>query len=280
MRLSFLLAMGLLSGLSTLSAGTIYLTNSSNQLVRLDSATPGTIQSTQAITGLQGGESVLGIDFRPATGELFGLGSSNRLYVIDPVTGAAVAVGASGAFTLVGNSFGVDFNPTVDRVRVVSDTGQNLRLNPATGGLAATDTNLGGGATGAFAAAYTNSFNGALTTTLYSMDAATDALYIQNPPNNGTLVLVGALGLNVSQIGGFDIDPAGNVAFAAFQSGAGGGSSLYSINLTTGAASLIGAIGNGQQIITGLASAPVPEPSAILMVSGALLALGLVRRRA
>jgi hypothetical protein len=51
-------------------------------------------------------------------------------------------VGASGQFSLNGSSFGFDFNPTVDRIRVQSDADQNLRLNPATGALAATDTTL------------------------------------------------------------------------------------------------------------------------------------------
>jgi len=37
-----------------------------NALVRFDSATPGTIAATVAVTGLQSGELLLGIDFRPA----------------------------------------------------------------------------------------------------------------------------------------------------------------------------------------------------------------------
>ena len=95
------------------------------------------------ITGLQPGESVLAIDVRPATGQLYALGSTSRLYIIDVVTGAARQVG-TGTFARACSaaSFGFDFNPTVDRIRVVSDTEQNLRLNPDTGAVVAADTNL------------------------------------------------------------------------------------------------------------------------------------------
>src|SRR4029453_12592543 len=99
------------------------------------SSTPGTIFGALGITGLQAGETVLGIDFRPATGGLYALGSTSRLYTINPTTGAATQVGAAGAFTLSGTAFGFDFNPVVDRIGVVSDADQNLRLIPDTGAL-------------------------------------------------------------------------------------------------------------------------------------------------
>ena len=115
----------------------IYGITTTNQLVRFAGNTPGTVLSTIAITGLQGGESILAIDVRPATQALYALGSTSRLYVINPSTGAATQVGSAGAFTLSGTSFGMDFNPVVDRIRVVSDTEQNLRLNPNDGTLSA-----------------------------------------------------------------------------------------------------------------------------------------------
>ena len=73
---------------------TIYAITSSN-LLRFDSATPGTIDSTTPITGLQAAESIFAIDFRPATGQLYGIGSTGQLYTIDTTTAAATPVGAS-----------------------------------------------------------------------------------------------------------------------------------------------------------------------------------------
>src|SRR5688572_3482550 len=67
---------------------TAYALAGSN-LLTFDTATPGTIAASVPVTGLQSGESLLGIDSRPTTGELFGLGSADRLYTINPATGTA-----------------------------------------------------------------------------------------------------------------------------------------------------------------------------------------------
>jgi hypothetical protein len=150
-------------------------------------------------------------------------------------TGAATMVGAGPLATLLaGTSFGFDFNPTVDRIRVISNTGQNLRLNPNDGTVAATDLVLNPGTPMVSAAAYTNNFPGAATTVLYDIDPATDKLYMQNPPNNGTLVEVGALGINAETDNGFDIGGNSGKAYAVLTVGA--TTKLYTINLTTGAA--------------------------------------------
>src|SRR5205085_361112 len=150
---------------------------------------------------------------------------------------------------LSGTEFGIDFNPTVDRIRLVSDTGQNLRLNPDTGAVAGTDSALSfatgdpneGQTPHISGAAYTNNFAGATTTTLYDIDYGLDRLVIQNPPNNGTLNTVGALGVNTGKLVGFDI--AGNAtAFASLTGTDDSGSRLYTIDLTTGAATLLGDI--------------------------------------
>ena len=241
--LSFLFLL-IIGGLTTVSAASAFSVNSSNQLVRFDTATPGTVSTIGLITGLQVGETVLGIDFRPVNGQLYALGSTSRLYTININTGAATQVGTAGAFTLSGTDFGFDFNPVPDRIRVISNTGQNLRLNPNDGTLAATDTPLNPGTPAVTGAAYTNNFAGTTTTTLYDIDSTADTLSIQNPPNNGTLVPVGALGVNITSTNGFDIQSGSNTAFAAFQINAELTSRLYTINLTTGAATLVGPIGS------------------------------------
>jgi hypothetical protein len=232
---------------------------SNNRLVRF-SSTALTPTGSIPLSGLAAGESLLGIDFRPATGQLYGLGSSNRLYTIDPATGAATAVTTTTfAIPLNGTNFGFDFNPQVDRIRVVSDAGQNLRLNPITGGVVDGDPNtpgiqpdgaLNGATTSVVAAAYTNNFSGTVATTLYNIDAASDQLFIQNPPNAGTQVLVGPLGIDVSAVAGFDIT-GDAFAYAALVPTGSNSASLYRIDLSTGRATALGPIGN--ETLIGLA---------------------------
>jgi hypothetical protein len=224
------------------------------ELVRFHSASPATLLGTVTITGLQAGESIVGIDMRPANGQLYGVGSSSRLYLLNPVTGAATAIGGAFSTPLSGTRFGVDFNPAVDRLRLVSDGEQNLRINPDTGAVV-TPIDLALNPAGTVVgAAYVNNVDGTAVTTLYDLDSATDQLLIQAPPNNGTLTLVGPLGVDTSSDVGFDVSPLDNVAFAALS--VGGVSSLYTIELGTGAARLIGPIGTGATV-NGLAALPV-----------------------
>src|SRR4051794_297652 len=178
-RMACLLAFSILIVLPASSARALSIfgiNNANNNLVRFDNATPGTIISSKPITGMIGGDTIVGMDFRPIDGKLFGLGSGSRLYIIDPATGVATQVG-TGTFGLAlsGTAFGFDFNPTVDRIRVVSETNQNLRLDPNSGAVAAVDTSLDyatGDANDAanpdiVALAYTNNTAAATTTTLY-----------------------------------------------------------------------------------------------------------------
>ncbi len=241
---------------------TIYAIAAANSLLRFNSAAPGTIAGAVAVTGLQAGETILGIDFRPATAQLYAVGSTSRLYTIDTTTGAAVQVG-SGPFSppLSGTEFGFDFNPVVDRIRVVSDADQNLRLSPATGAIAATDTalsyasgdpNFGQNPT-VVGAAYTNNTAGVTTTVLYDIDSNLDLLLRQNPPNNGTLNTIGPLGVDTSNFVGLDIS-VGGMTFAALT--VGGVPGLYTINLATGTASHVGTIGTGATLIRDIAMVP------------------------
>lgn len=212
-----------------------YAVDDANNLMIINPLSSATPVITKAITGLAAAENVVGIDFRPLNGQLYALGSTSRIYTINLSTGGATAVGTAGAFTLSGTSFGFDFNPVVDRIRIVSNTGQNLRIEPATGILAATDASLNPGTPDVSAAAYINNFAGATTTTLFVIDGTTDQLYTQIPPNNGTLIAVGALGINVEAANGFDVGSTSGTAYAILKIGT--ASALYRINLTTGAAS-------------------------------------------
>lgn len=237
----------------TFAAEGAYAISSSNDLLYFGTDTPGSVSSVVPITGLQSGERVLGMDFRPLDplGRLYLLGSTSQLYVIDDLTtGTATAVGGSFSTPLNGTEFGFDFNPTVDRIRIVSDANQNLRLHPDTGAIASVDPDLayavGDGNEGAdpavVGAGYTNSFPGAPSTVLYDIDAALDILVTQNPANNGTLNTVGALGIDASGGIGFDISGVTGIAYAVASA------SLYTVDLGTGAASLVGGIEGTESI--------------------------------
>ena len=131
----------------------------------------------------------------------------------------------------MGTDFGFDFNPTVDKIRVVSNTGQNLRLNPDDGSVTGVDLALTPGTASITGAAYTNNFAGSTTTVLFDIDSQSDRLYKQDPPNNGTLVEIGSLGYDVDEAGGFDIGPAGN-ALAAMTLKSTNRSALFTIDVT------------------------------------------------
>jgi hypothetical protein len=195
-----------------------------------------TAPTSAMITGLSIGESVVGIDFRPANSQLYalavnGLGMA-RLYTINTSNAAATAVGSGFAVNTNSTSFGMDFNPTVDRLRIITNSGQNLRVNPNDGSLVATDANLNPGTPMATATAYTNNFAGATSTTMFVLDMG--KLYRQDPPNNGTLVEIGSLGINTESLNGFDIGGRSNNAFAILT--VNGTTRVYGINLQTGVA--------------------------------------------
>jgi hypothetical protein len=220
-------------GIAIPPAPVAYAVNDANMLMIFNPENPAPI--SKAITGLSTGESILGIDFRPATGQLFALGSTSRLYILNTTTGAATAVGtAPFSSVLNGTSFGFDFNPTVDRIRLISNNGQNLRLNPNDGAVAAVDGAINPSTPKISGAAYTNNFAGSTTTILYDIDHSTGKLFRQDPPNNGTLVEVGNLGVTPTESNGFDIGGTSNKAWALMT--VGGATRLYSINLTSGAA--------------------------------------------
>lgn len=278
----------------------VALSADGTMLSRFLSSAPGTV-ATVTIAGIDAGETLVGIDYRPATGQLFALGvnattDTGTVYILDPQTGAASVVGTAGQVAFVDAAgaavdlpaasagFGFDFNPTVDRIRVVTGTGLNFRLNPVNG--AAVDGNLNntatppagintdgpinmlpGTSTGVTAAAYTNSFGQSLTggvTTQYVLDAGSNQLFIQNPPNAGTLtagqmVTLSGTALDFVEASGFDIPAnvkvttsaaaATGTGFAALTVGS--GTRLYSIDLSNGQATDLGALPGG---VSGLAA--------------------------
>lgn len=242
----------------------IYAVDDANRLVRFGSMRPDQVASG-AITGLQAGESVVGIDFRAVDGRLYAVGSSSRIYTVDTVTAVATPVG-SAAFTpaLSGAAFGVDFNPVPDRVRVHTDAEQNLRLNQLTGATAAVDGALayaagdaGAGSNPAIAGtAYTNSVVPApATTALFAIDAGRDVLVALANPNDGQMRTVGPLGVATTDRVGFDIVGSDGTAYATLTETGASSSRLYTVNTGTGAATEVGVVRHGSPL-RGIAVAP------------------------
>jgi hypothetical protein len=256
-------------------------------LVTFDSANPSALLSGVFLTGLQPNETILGIDFRPATGQLYGLGSTSRLYTINPVTGSTFTFGGPFSTPLNGFSFGFDFNPVIDRIRVVSETNQNLVLDPNTFTVQTVAPNVAYGAAdpnfgvdpNVVHSAYTNNVPSPASTTLYGIDTGLDVLVTQVAAT-GVLSTVGPLGLNAAAAGGFDISGVTGVAYASILPAASSVSSLYSINLATGAATNLGVI-DGGLAVTALTTAPViPEPATAVLALVGFMGCLVARRQA
>ena len=268
----FLTAAAALTGRAeTLVALTTGDTITGNNLLFFDSASPGNPFLKIRVTGLGANETLQAFDYRPATGGLYALSDAGQLYVIEAATGVAAKVGPINPIPANATSFGFDFNPTVDRIRITTNGDQNYRMNPDNASViidgalayAAGDPNAGTNPS-VVGSAYTNSFAGALVTVLYDIDSNTDALVIQNPPNNGTLNTVGSLGVNTSEVVGFDISQATGVFYAVLT--VSNSRNLYTINQLSGAATLVGTIGGtlGAETVIDIA---VPSRTRMLNIS-------------
>lgn len=228
------------------------------RLVSFRARSPHRTKDIGYVSGLTGADTgLVGIDFRVQDGQLYGVGNGGGVYRINPRSAAATFVNAL-TVPLAGTAFGVDFNPAADRLRIVSDTGQNLAHNVNDGGVTLANATLtytappaaAVAATGVGAAAYTNNdLNAATATTLVDLDTMLDQVVIQSPPGNGFLVATGKLGVDASARAGFDIYSVlsrgvtvGNLSFAALS--VNGKYQFFSIDLTTGHALSLGRLGD------------------------------------
>ena len=234
----------------------IGLTND-GRLVTFRAQSPKRTKDIGYVTGLGGTDTALvGIDFRVQDGKLYGVGNGGGVYTIDTRTAKAEFVNAL-TVPLSGTSFGVDFNPAADRLRIISDTGQNLAHNVNASGMTAANLTLTYTvppatpvvpATGITAAAYTNNDlnQPATATTLFDLDTMQDQVVIQSPPAAGILAATGKLGVDAGSDAGFDIYSqlsgdvtVANVPFATVMTD--GKYRFFFINLTTGNATSLGA---------------------------------------
>ena len=219
-------------------------------LVCFNEHSPKRMREIGYVSGLTAPDSALiGIDFRVQDGQLYGVGNGGGVYRLDTTNAFATPVNLL-TVALEGTSFGVDFNPAADRLRIVSDTGQNLRHNVNAGGTTLLDATLnytlGTPALGIVGAAYTNNDLVAMTaTTLFDLDASLDQIAIQAPPNNGSLSATGQLTRDAASMAGFDIYTrlrdgvaVSNRGFAVINGP--DGSAFYSVSLLTGKATQVG----------------------------------------
>ncbi|PSB11473.1 hypothetical protein C7B62_05515 [Pleurocapsa sp. CCALA 161] len=224
-----------------------------NTLVSFDPTNPAKTDSL-SVTGVDG--ILLGIDTRPADGLIYGITTANNIYTIDADSGAATYVSTLNTPFEGGTISGFDFNPVADRLRLVGDNDQNFRINVDTGevtvdgtlAFAEGDSNDGVNPN-ISAAAYTNSFDGTSSTQLYNLDPLLNDFLLQNPPNDGTLVTVGDLGIDLDTLGGFDIVSSPNGENAAFAVADG---TLYTVDLSLGKALSLGEIGTDALNLQGL----------------------------
>jgi hypothetical protein len=253
-----------------------------NLLFRFQASDPTNVANLVAVTGLAPGSQLVAIDFRPISGQLLGLatvGTAASLYALNLDTGEATLF-ASG-ITLGSTAADIDVNPVFNTVRIVDSTGTNARV--VLGKAVVVDVTLNPGSPTVAAAAYHNDFPWSEHTTLYTIDTASDEVFIQGSPNvppglsanSGFLTSVGLLGVDTTTAAGLDVSGATGTAYAAFHAPAASGSNLFSINLGTGDASLVGPIGNGTFFVDDIA---VPEPGAPALATSAALALAFSRR--
>ncbi|MFG3037422.1 DUF4394 domain-containing protein [Streptomyces sp. NPDC048330] len=229
------------------------------RLVEFDVKKPSRTWSLGKVWGLSGDTKLVGIDFRVQNEKLYGVGDRGGVYTLNTTNARAMKVSQL-TVALAGTTFGVDFNPAANRLRVISNTGQNLRHNiddaaaPLTttvDGMLTNPTTPPSTAMGVTGAAYTNNdLNASTATTLFDLDTMADRIALQSPANAGSLAPTGNLGVNADLDAGFDIyfDAAAGMNHGFATIGTGGSYRLYSVNLLAGKATDKGAFPKKYQV--------------------------------
>lgn len=240
----------------------VYAVTDTAELIRFNAGQPQRILDRRKLVGLAMDERLVGLDFRVARGVLFALSSQGRLFTINTATGELARVGSQ-AVALRGTRFAMDFNPVPDRIRVISDSGMNLRLHPDTAATVATDPGpFYGPGDAAYgrqptisATSYTYNQRNDKLTSNYAIDIAAGTLVLQGTkegvtpevsPNTGQLFTVGALGTGPLEDASMDTADINNTTLAALCIA--GRTRLYVIDLTTGRATLLGMVGDGRSL--------------------------------
>ncbi len=282
-KLALLAIPALLLAAGSAHAITLVGLTSANEIARVD--TNNINGATRvSISGLAAGDRFVGIDLRPADNKIYGVTLSNKIYTVNELTGATTFVaGLSEAIVNPSLGYGFDFNPNADfagasSLRLVSTAGSNFAINPTTGVVGNQTNNIGAGFSGV---GYTNSSvfpTSQPSTSLYYINSSDNTLrFAPNNFNSPTIVTVGSLGVDALRANGFEVLPDGT-AYAAFNVDAGTSlvTGIYTVNLQTGAATLIG---NYNGTLSGLTVSAVPEVGTYALMALGLSAIGFTLRR-
>ena len=190
------------------AAASLYALTSDGKLVRVDSDSRRAGRAVR-ISGAPG--PVMAIAVRPADGKLYGL-TAGQLVTIDPASGRATAGAKLDKPIETGARAAINFNPTVDRLRVVGIGGSNARVHPDTGAVTADaalkyapGSPLGSTMPRITAVAYTNHMAGAKETALFTIDPSVSQINLQAPPNDGVQQPKKPLSAGLPNGIGFDI---------------------------------------------------------------------------
>lgn len=259
----------------------IWALTAQHALVQFDAAAPGRWLQRHSLTGLADNEKLVGIDFRIASGMLYGVSNLGRVYTIDTATARATPVGMPQGVPMGHGPHGVDFNPAADRIRLVNAQGLNARFHPDTGALVdgdarqegvqpdpsltlAPDSTQSGPSTEVVATAYTYNPRNDKITTNYVIERTQGLLLMQGShedaqpfvsPNLGRLTTVGPLGTGPLLDASFDISDRRNRAFAVVRTEQAPHPVLLEIDLNNGHGHPLGQVGNGEELV-GIAIEP------------------------
>jgi hypothetical protein len=209
---------------------------------------------------VEGVDSLIGIDVRPADNMLYGVAGDGTIVTIDLESGAATAGEMLSEMLPDGVDGMVDFNPVADRIRVMGTDGTNLRIHPDTGettvdgslNFEAGDENADA-TPNVVATAYTNSVGTPEATAMYDVDAGLGSLLRQTAPNDGTLATLGSLGIEGAETYALDIQATAEGENTAWLVA---GNGLYTVDLETGATEMVAEITGADGDIRDIAILP------------------------
>lgn len=201
------------------SAATLITLSGDDTLTRIDLETRTVIGRTHAA----GSARLFSIDVRPSTGQLYGLfivkgdpgeGDRGAVSSVDPVTGGRSNTVVVDYPFIRQIRYNIDFDPTSDRLRIVSENDEHFEVDVETGEAAERERISGpspvccfGRSSSVVSIAFANATTSAIASLLYGIDRKTDTLYTIVPalsPTSGNISKAGLIDRNLTQFG-FDI---------------------------------------------------------------------------